>query len=141
MRGEQAGDATKMERAIDLLEECLSRGPMRRADILKEAKVFEISASTIDRAKKKIGVVSGDERDLKELTWRLPASNAGLPQGAESPAADHPPAQTADTAKIRKGLRRRQRDREREAADRVEWTEKAREAAEQGLSTRQYAKV
>lgn len=114
---------------------------MRRAEILKEAKVFEISASTIDRAKKKMGVVSGDERDLKELTWRLPTGDAGQPPVGEGQPSGCSPTETPDTAKIGEGMRRRERDRKRAEANQAEWNAKAREGAEQGLSTRQWAKV
>lgn len=57
-----------------MLRECLLEGPMKRKEILAEAKELGISASTIDRAKIKLGVQSGGERNLKLRTWSLPST-------------------------------------------------------------------
>lgn len=71
-------DAEVREEAMDLLRDLLADGPVPVAEAKKVVGDAGISASTIQRAKKKLGVVSVQDRDtetgrLLGWLWQLPA--------------------------------------------------------------------
>ncbi|MEI6431782.1 MAG: hypothetical protein WCP07_06350, partial [bacterium] len=69
-----ADNGSMVDEAADFLSDVLSNGPVCVNSILTEAKNAAISETTLNRAKKKLGVVSAKEGMKGPWVWRLPDS-------------------------------------------------------------------
>lgn len=81
----QGGDA--LDEAVDWLASLLTDGPRPAGDVKKQAKADGISARTLDRAKKKLGVVARKESAFGgPWTWGLRLMGDAPPASGESDA-------------------------------------------------------
>jgi hypothetical protein len=75
MQAEQAGGQSDhaQREAREFLLERLADGPVKIADLLKEAKTLGISQSSLKRAKRKLGLPATKEKKLDgEWSWEMP---------------------------------------------------------------------
>ncbi|MBU3991266.1 MAG: AAA family ATPase, partial [Alphaproteobacteria bacterium] len=65
----EEGVDTVLDRAVRALEDYLTAGPAKARDVMAAMKKKGVQDRTLDRAKKKLGVVSGKGPGAK---WKLP---------------------------------------------------------------------
>jgi hypothetical protein len=89
-KGEK-GEPGALEEAIDFLDDQLGAGAVPAADVVSEAQRAGIAPATLNRAKKRLGVISaktGGPGQRQAWNWSLPGAETSGP-AAELPEPDH----------------------------------------------------